>query len=219
MKKTIEILILVLMIVFLSVGDSFADTVSPQKPVLSIKQSKQEPRNQADPVSNSATAPVLKCDKTVVNIGETFYLSWSESADYCTLWLRANDGEFTCLGFVDTVNTGYKQSFSDPGRYTYCLMTLVEGEEWKQSDFVDVQVRADEETMCKILSSQGKNNRWNLLFMVYRNVQIGGVRKSFTDAQISAVKNQICNMKTLIENLTDGRMRIGTVDTIAIDEP
>ena len=219
MKKAIEILMLVLMIAFLSVSDSLADVVSPPKPVRSVKQIKEENCNRVNPVSNSKSAPVLKCDKTVVNIEETFYLSWRESVDYCTLWLSVNDGEFESLGYVDSANTGYKQCFSDPGKYTYCLMTLVEGEEWKQSNFVDVQVRADEDTMCRILSSQGKNNSWNLLFMIYRNVQIGGVRKSFTDVQISAVKTQIRNMKTLLENLTDGRMRIGSVDTIVIDEP
>ena len=63
------------------------------------------------------------------------------------------------------------------------------------------------------------NNTWNLLFLVYRNVSIGSYQKSFSDAQISAIRRYVSNIKYTIEGLSEGRMKVGTVDLLIIDEP
>ncbi len=214
MKKTLSLL-LCLVFLLLSLG-AVAETAAahPLPPKGPVRP------DASDTAPTAQGVPELHSDRTEAYIGESFYLSWYEpEASWCVLYLSVNGGEFVSLGYVDNVNNGYEQSFKEIGLYTYCLMTVAEGQEWQQSNFVDVNVTADEDTVCEQLKARGMNNTWNLLFMVYRTVKVGGYERSFTAAQISAIKYQASRMKYTLEGLSDGRMKVGSVDLIVVDEP
>ena len=120
---------------------------------------------QGDLRPRSAGDPVLYIDRTEAEINETYALSWYESsADWCVLYVSFNGGEFVGIDFVATATDYYPFRQTDPGIYTYVIMTLKDGESWKQSNFVSVRVTADEETTCAFLRGQGMTNVWNLLF-------------------------------------------------------
>ena len=169
---------------------------------------------------HSAADPSIYSNTTEVGIGETYYLSWNEpDVDYCVLYKEYNSEGFVSLGYVDKTINNYACQESEIGSYTYVIMTLKNGEEWKQSNYLTVTVSADEETTCAFLRNKGMTNAWNLLFMVYRTVSIGNYNKSFSDAQISSIKKIASEMKYTLEGLSDGRMKIGTVDIMIVDEP
>ena len=163
--------------------------------------------------------PILTCDTNRAMINESFYLSWGVDTDECVLYKSYNYGSFEELGHVDTARSAYMCNESELGIYSYYIRTRKKGEDWKQSNYIDVSVYADEETSCAYLEQKGMTNTWNLLFMVYRTVHIGDFEKSFTDAQIASVKRSASEMKYTMEGLSDNKMKIGTVDVIVVDEP
>lgn len=168
---------------------------------------------------NASGEPELFCSNTFPWINETFYLSWNEPAgERFILWVSRDGGEYENLGDVSNVNNGYPQVMSTVGTNQYCLMAQRNGT-WSQSNFVDVYANADEDTVCAQLAARGMNNTWNILVMVYRNVSIGGYQKSFTDTQINALKTCLSQFKHDVETISNGRMRIGTVDLTVIDTP
>ncbi len=164
--------------------------------------------------------PVLYCDKTEVYAGETFTLSWNEhDAELVYMYRYFNDGEHEGMGFLDTVKTDYSQRFNAVGKYTYYLAVLESDGQWKYSNFVDVYVTADESEVCAQLAKRGMNNKWNLLFMVYKNVSLSGFSQSFGEAKLDAIRRQKNMIKWMLEKLSDGRMMVGTVDLVEVDEP
>ena len=215
MKRLAALLVMALLLVDLVFAES-----APPVPVPPVRPDPNILIPAHDDLLHGPGDPVLYCSKTEVHINERFALSWYEGgANWAVLFVSYNGGGFESLGFVDCTKPAYYLQHAEVGKYTYCLMTLKNGESWKQSNFVDVYVTTDEEGMCRQLAARGMDNVWNILFIVYRNVQLPGFRKSFSDGQIAAVKNHASRYKSIVENLSDGRMRIGTVDFLVEETP
>ena len=170
-----------------------------------------------EPVSED---PVLYVSGTEVNAGRDYYLSWNESgASSCMLFRSFNDGPMEKIADVDAGSDGYVQNQTAIGKYTYILMTVRVGGDWKESNPVDVWVTADENTVCSQLAARGYDNRWNLLFIVYRNLILNDFESSFSDAEIGEIRSGAALIGSVMENLSDGRMQIGSVDVLVVDEP
>ncbi len=173
----------------------------------------------AGPAQASTDFPFIYCHKTEVGLNESFYLSWNmPNAESCSLWRSFNGQGYESLGSQDPVTSRYEITADTIGTYEYLIIVYQDGQ-WLQSDGCRVRVTADEDTTCAILRQRGMTNSWNLLFMVYRTVQIGSYSRTFSDAQISSMRQIASEIKYTMEGLSNGRMRIGSVDLIVVDEP
>ena len=64
-----------------------------------------------------------------------------------------------------------------------------------------------------------KNNHWNILALIYRNVDVPGFKKSFSDNEVNEIKRALGNYPAAVQNLSDRRMLIDRIDTHVIDTP
>ena len=209
-KRFLSLLILIVLLLGAS-GAGAGGRPVPKYPV--------RPESGAAAV-NAEGDPILYASTEEAGMNETFYLSWYEyDADWVVLYKSYNYGQFESLGFVDSAAAAYAVSESLLGHFDYVIMTLKDGEDWKQSNIVTVNIVADEDATCAFLEQRGLNNTWNILFMVYRTASIGGYNRSFTDAQIASVRRTASELKFTMEGLSDGKMKIGDVDLVVVDEP
>ncbi len=175
----------------------------------------------ADKQNDSNADFVFYSSKTDVEIGEPVCLSWyAPEADWCVLWERRDGYDDVSLGFVNKDVSHYIIQHSEPGLYYYYLATMKNNENWEYSQFIPVMVAVqDDDTKCEYLRYKGMNNIWNMLFMVYRNVDIGSFQNSFSDRDIASMKRIASEMEYTLEGISDGRMQVGTVDVVVVDDP
>ncbi len=64
-----------------------------------------------------------------------------------------------------------------------------------------------------------KNNHWNILALIYKNIDVPGFKKSFSDSEVNEIKRALSNYPAAVQNLSDSRMLIDRVDTYVIDTP
>ena len=63
------------------------------------------------------------------------------------------------------------------------------------------------------------NNEWNVLVLIYKKVSTREFKKSFTDKQIVKMIEFLNDFPRTMEGLSEGRMKIGYMDFVVIDEP
>ena len=214
LRVSLKLLIIIALFICVFYNPAWAEKAAfkPRTPILYSRDFQITRETSSD--------PILYTSKTKVNINEPFYLSWCvPDADWCILYKQYNDGEFIRLGSVNPITNSYMCREPELGHYSYVIMTVKNGEDWKQSNFVDVGVSPDEETACEMLRQKGMTNTWNLLFMVYRTASIGNYHRSFSNSQLSSIKRTASEMKMTMEGLSGGKMKIGTTDVIVVDEP
>ena len=165
--------------------------------------------------ANKQREPLLNVSRTAAAVGESVVLTWNEpAATACDLWYTFGDSDFKYAASPAPGAGRYEYRLTKPGRYGFCLGMTRKGK-WEQSNIVYVEA-AEESRLYRPL---GMNNTWNLLFMVYRRIETPGFKNSFSDAQIKAVRQIAGDMKTIMEGLSDGLMRIGSTDVIVVDDP
>ncbi len=64
-----------------------------------------------------------------------------------------------------------------------------------------------------------KDNHWNILALIYRNIDTPEFKKSFSDSEVAELKRTLNNYPAAVQNLSDSRMLIDRVDTYVIDTP
>ncbi len=160
-------------------------------------------------------------DDTVAPGGSTTIFWDIPDAEDLQLWVL-NEGEkhFSQLAFPEkkgeqTVSFGP----DDFGTRQYAMLVKFKDGEWAQSNIVYIKVRETEEHRVKRLESCGMDNVWNVLFMIYRTVHVGDYLKSFSDEEVAAIRWLAGELKPTIEGLSDGRMRIGTVNIMEVADP
>lgn len=177
----------------------------------------------AYPLALADHHPRVYASRSDPKTDEAFQLIWDfPEADECSLWSRRPDSDYQFVANVKTRSTDYKNGFSithsDGGDWIYSMMVRY-GDQWEQTDELTVHVQETEAQAVKRMESERKNNTWNVLIMVYRNVRIGSYRKSFTDEQISAIRWMATYLRFTMEGLSGGKMKIGTIDVVVVDEP
>lgn len=163
--------------------------------------------------------PPLYSNKQEVEINETFYLYWNlPGAHDVRLWYRTEDQDYKDnYGVVPNVSEGYAVKLSSMGQYYYTLGYMV-GDEFHQTNEWGVTCCRDAVAVEK-LKAQGMNNTWNVLFLVYRNIQCPDFQNSFSDQQVANIRRVASLFKETMANLTGDRMKIGTVDVLVEETP
>jgi hypothetical protein len=64
-----------------------------------------------------------------------------------------------------------------------------------------------------------ENNSWNILTLIYKNVNTPDYKRSFSDKDVREFTDAMDTLPYAFENLSAGRMRIDKIDTVIIDEP
>ena len=157
----------------------------------------------------------LYTNRVFLKPGEKFSLSWyEEDSDdsYIHIWRRPENGDYE---YVDSVNkksmAGYQivTQGKDIGTWDYCLTATRQG-----------ITRQSNEVRVTVSNSAGQtNNIWNVLFVIYRQADVGNFHKYFTDREISEIQYYADNIKYTMEGITGGRMRIGTVEVVVRYNP
>lgn len=65
----------------------------------------------------------------------------------------------------------------------------------------------------------GKDNHWNILGLIFRNIDAPEWKSSFSDAEVNHAKEVFRQYPTAIRTWSDSRMLIDSVDVKVIDEP
>lgn len=63
------------------------------------------------------------------------------------------------------------------------------------------------------------DNHWNVLALIYENVNAPGFKKSFTDKEVEELQRVLAEFPDAVKNLSDSRMIIDTMDVKVIDTP
>ncbi|MBR4546385.1 MAG: S-layer homology domain-containing protein [Oscillibacter sp.] len=70
-----------------------------------------------------------------------------------------------------------------------------------------------------VLEELKTDNQWNVLALIYRNVDTGTLKNSFSTDDIDTIQDTLRNFPEDVRGLSNGRMLIGKLDTVIIDEP
>lgn len=70
-----------------------------------------------------------------------------------------------------------------------------------------------------VLEEIETNNTWNVLALIYRNVDTPTFKDSFSDAEVQELKNVLNAFPENVKTFSDSRLLIGAMDIKVIDEP
>ena len=165
--------------------------------------------------------PLLYGNKVSVNPGESFALSWYEDrADsVLSLWKRKADSDYEFVTNVPKQSSGYRVRLDSKGTWYFCLTGYFDGQPRQSNEFCVLSGAAEEEAAIRLLEEKGLNNTWNLLFIVCERADIGSFHKSFSREEMDEIRNYTREIKRTLEGITEGWMKIGTVDYVEIHEP
>ena len=165
--------------------------------------------------------PMLYSNKTSVSAGEHFSLSWYEDqADgELVLWRRMENTEYEYVDTVPKSSVGYDTSVPWNGTWYFCLTDTVNGEWHQGNEFCVLAGASDEMADARLAEEKGMTNIWNMLFVIYERVDIDGFKNAFSDEDIDNIRKYADAIGYTLEELTDGRMRIGSVDTVQFSAP
>ena len=171
--------------------------------------------------ATTAGDPVIYSNKTSVRAGEHFALSWYEyRADGdMTLWKRMENTDYEFVAYVPKHSDGYDITLDQNGTWYFSLMASIDGQAHQSDEFCVLVGASQEEADLRLAQEKGMNNTWNMLFLIYENVNIGNFRESFSANDIARIEMYARDIKYTMEGITAGRMQIGTVETIRISTP
>lgn len=70
-----------------------------------------------------------------------------------------------------------------------------------------------------VLEELETNNTWNVLALIYKNVDTPTFKDSFSDAEVQELKKVLNAFPENVKTFSDSRLLIGAVDIVVIDEP
>ena len=164
---------------------------------------------------------LIYSNKVAVETGERFALSWDEKHTDGTvgLWKRWENNDYEYVAEVPASTDGYVVSLDKTGTWYFALTTLYNGNHRESDEFSVLVGASPEDGKIRLMEEQGKNNVWNILFVIYEEVNMDGFRKSFLPREIARIENYARYLPYTVSGITDGRMEIGTVETVRISEP
>ena len=168
--------------------------------------------------------PVIHTMTNWVKPGEETMLFWDiPGAKVCELWVqKPGDQKFQHLAYPSgngTLTLSFGEN--DQGNWLYSMMVQFEDGVWAQTNIIGIWVGKENQEQYKIeqFKQKGMTNVWNIVFMVYRTVDIGDFHRSFTDREIDVIRRMNRELKPTIEGLSGGLMKIGTVDVLVEEKP
>ena len=163
--------------------------------------------------------PPLYSNKNEVGINETFYLYWNlPGATDVALWRREADQDYeNDYTMVSSVSEGYAVKLGSAGKYYYCIGYMV-GDEFHQTNEWGVNCGGDA-AIVEELKAKGMTNTWNVLFLIYRNVQTPDYQASFSDQEMANIRRMAGLYKQTMAQITGDRLKIGSVDVLVEDMP
>ena len=166
-------------------------------------------------------APMLYGNRVSVNPREYVALSWDEEgADGdLFLWKMKAEGNYEFVANVPKKSTGYRVQVDSKGTWYYCLTGYFDGEPRQSNSFCVLSGASDEDVALRLMEEKGMNNTWNLLFIACERADIGSFHKSFSRREMDEIRHYSQEIKRTLEGITDGWMRIGTVEYVEIHEP
>ena len=167
-------------------------------------------------------APMLYGNRVSVNPREYVALSWDEEradGDHLALWKMKSGGDYEFVATVPKKSTGYRVRVDSVGTWYYCLIGYYDGQSRQSNSFCVLSGASDEDVALRLMEEKGMNNTWNLLFIVCERADIGSFHKSFSRREMDEIRYYSQEIKRTLEGITDGWMRVGTVDYVEIHEP
>lgn len=162
---------------------------------------------------------LLFIDRSTATAGKAFYLNWRvPSADSAVLYVRRDGEGYESLGSVKNAESRHREVLEEEGVYCFVLMLHI-GESWVQSNDAIITITESEAPTLAQLKKQGYTNQWNIQFMIYRNVRAGSFSRSFTDGEVSHIRNLANRIQYTLEGLSKGRMKVKVTGVSVVETP
>ncbi len=185
-------------------GSSADLTILAPKPSLETRRS-----------ASRTAGPIIYADKTEVGLNEYFTISWDEpDADVVSLFImRDDDTEFECV-YSGACSYSYRTTLEGSLRITFCAMVLY-GDVWEQSNMLDVCIGG---STAGILRNRGYDSTWNILVLIFPEVDTGTFKASWDENYVARIKSDINELPHTLNGLSKGKMTVGRMSIHTIDE-